>query len=139
MESIRRVNFSAFRILLPNTLSRMGAQNERGTQMKTAAQKYSESNAEAILACHNTRRVMLSQQHEYSLHIRPVPNAACPQCIADKLIAGAEKDSEKDGSVRCPQCKGYDEYCMFCEGTGMVTACQSREWLVQNPATERSL
>ena len=90
-------------------------------------------------ACHNTRRVMLSQQLEYSLHIRPVPNSACPECIADKLIAGAEKDSEKDGSVRCPQCKGYDEYCMFCEGTGMVTACQSREWLVQNPATERSL
>ena len=27
-------------------------------------------------ACHNTCRVMLSQQHEYSLHIRPVPNAA---------------------------------------------------------------
>ena len=24
-------------------------------------------------ACHNTCRVMLSQQHEYSLHIRPVP------------------------------------------------------------------
>ena len=43
-------------------------------------------------ACHNTRRVMLSQQHEYSLHIRPVPNAACPQCIADKLVAEAEAD-----------------------------------------------
>ena len=43
-------------------------------------------------ACHNTRRVMLSQQHEYSLHIRPVPNAACPECIADKLVADAEAD-----------------------------------------------
>ena len=51
----------------------------------------------------------------------------------------AEADGEKDGSVKCPQCKGSDPYCMFCEGLGTVTACQSREWLVQNPASERSL
>jgi hypothetical protein len=28
---------------------------------------------------------------------------------------------------------------MFCEGTGNVTRCQSREWLVQNPVNERAL
>ncbi len=60
----------------------------------------------------------------------------CATC--DKNIRMCQCEEEEE-FVKCPQCKGRDQYCMFCEGDGTVTPCQSREWLVQNPENERAL
>ena len=64
----------------------------------------------------------------------------CGQCEKNIRDCQCQEEAEdEEPSVKCPQCKGRDQYCMFCEGTGNVTHCQSREWLVQNPANERAL
>lgn len=35
-------------------------------------------------------------------------------------------------SAKCPQCSGRDEYCLYCNGVGIVSRSSAAEWVRQN-------